>query len=55
MSFYHYTVLLCTCPAGESTDFCYQDKVVSRLVTGADILPKVRNGGEIYPQTEHCP
>jgi hypothetical protein len=54
LSFYHYAVLLGICPFGESTDFCYQGKVVGRLATGADILPKVRNGGEIYSQTEYC-
>jgi len=54
MSFYHYTILLCTCSFGDSTDFCCQGKAVSRLATGADILPKVRNVGEIYSQTEYC-
>jgi hypothetical protein len=52
--FYHYTILLSTCPFEESTDFCYQCKVVRILATGADILPTARNGGEIYSQTEYC-
>jgi hypothetical protein len=54
MILYHYTILLNTCPFGESTDYCCQSKAVSRLAIGAGTLSKSGMDAEFTLPTGYC-